>query len=318
MNTLKIGSRRLVLWFAAGSLLSIGSAYAQLLPIQLLDAQHSTYVSAYIQTNSYFETGISQSRTNVSSAPISDNLILYCDVGCYGPGNSCEAGATAGLFQVSGHTFGWTGGAHAFARATSQIRFSPLVDATQTINIQFLRDYQIYWTGGSVRLYDRTSDLEMWVYGWRIARSDPYSWTDSYHTAFTVETHFLASHQYELTLSTSMDSDADFEMARIQLAGLQVIPEPSASLLRLMAEVESSWPRPEPLRAALSAALDSIERGNFVSAINQLRAFQNKVRAQATRSDPAQAARFIQAAQGVIDVLRGDESSRGGQLTRVP
>ena len=69
---------------------------------------------------------------------------------------------------------------------------------------------------------------------------------------------------------------------------------------RLMAQVESRWPRSRPLIATLSAALHSIERGNFVSAVNQLLAFQNKVRAQVAPSDPALAASFIAAAQGSL------------------
>ncbi len=44
---------------------------------------------------------------------------------------------------------------------------------------------------------------------------------------------------------------------------------------RLMAQVESTWPRSRPLVATLSAALRSIERGHAVSAINQLQAFQS-------------------------------------------
>ncbi len=55
---------------------------------------------------------------------------------------------------------------------------------------------------------------------------------------------------------------------------------------RLIAEVTARWPRARPLVATLCAALSSIERGNLVSAINQLQAFQNKVRAQVAPSDP--------------------------------
>jgi NHL repeat len=39
---------------------------------------------------------------------------------------------------------------------------------------------------------------------------------------------------------------------------------------RLIAEVESSWPRSQPLVASLYAALHSIQRGNMVPAVNQL------------------------------------------------
>ena len=73
-------------------------------------------------------------------------------------------------------------------------------------------------------------------------------------------------------------------------------------MAQLLAQVESSWPRSRPLIASLAAALDSIERGNSVSGVNQLQAFQNKVRAQV--ADPALASQFIEAAQQVIEALQ--------------
>ena len=82
---------------------------------------------------------------------------------------------------------------------------------------------------------------------------------------------------------------------------------------RLIAQVESSWRRSQPLVASLSAALRSIERGNRVSAINQLGAFQNKVRAQVAHSDPALAADFIQRVQEIIDALSGSNTHPSGR-----
>jgi hypothetical protein len=82
---------------------------------------------------------------------------------------------------------------------------------------------------------------------------------------------------------------------------------------RLTAQVNSRWPRSRSLVATLSAALASIERGNPVAAINQLLAFQNKVRAQVSRLDPVLAAAFIQQAQEIIEVLSGGGTNAGGQ-----
>jgi hypothetical protein len=81
----------------------------------------------------------------------------------------------------------------------------------------------------------------------------------------------------------------------------------------LMDQVSSSWPDSRPLLATLSAALDSIERGNTVSAINQLLAFQNKVSAQVAPSAPALAEAFIQAAQEIIDVISAGSTNPGGR-----
>ncbi len=80
---------------------------------------------------------------------------------------------------------------------------------------------------------------------------------------------------------------------------------PAQAVERLIAQVTAQWPRSRPLVATLSAALASIERGNLISAVNQLQAFQNKVRAQVAPADPALAATFIQSAQDILDVLGG-------------
>ncbi len=88
---------------------------------------------------------------------------------------------------------------------------------------------------------------------------------------------------------------------------------PAQAVERLIAQVESSWPRSQPLVASLSAALRSIERGNHVSAVNQLHAFQNKVCAGVARHDPVLAANFIRAAQDIIDALSEGATGSGGR-----
>ena len=67
------------------------------------------------------------------------------------------------------------------------------------------------------------------------------------------------------------------------------------------------------LVATLYAALHSIEQGNPVAAVNQLQAFQNKVRAQVGRRDPALAESFIQMAQEIIEALSGGQTNPGGR-----
>ena len=58
-----------------------------------------------------------------------------------------------------------------------------------------------------------------------------------------------------------------------------------------------------PFIASLKAAAASFDRGSNQSGVNQLAAFQNKVRAQIARTDPALAAELIAAAQAIIDAL---------------
>ena len=74
---------------------------------------------------------------------------------------------------------------------------------------------------------------------------------------------------------------------------------------RLIALVnESSLKHQQPLLASLKAALDSIQRGNCNSAMGQLHAFQNKVRAQV--SDGALSMALIHGAGQVITALQGE------------
>jgi len=58
-----------------------------------------------------------------------------------------------------------------------------------------------------------------------------------------------------------------------------------------------------PLIATLKAAAASFERGNFGAGLNQLHAFQNKVRAQIAPSNPAAADAFIACSQAIIDAV---------------
>ena len=81
---------------------------------------------------------------------------------------------------------------------------------------------------------------------------------------------------------------------------------------RLASSLSSNFPRPQPLLAALNAAIASADRSNPTAAINQLLAFQNKVRAQVEPLDPALAAALIQSAQEVIDALSGGNTNPGG------
>ena len=60
----------------------------------------------------------------------------------------------------------------------------------------------------------------------------------------------------------------------------------------------------QPFMATLKAAAASFERGSCVAGVNQLEAFQSKVRAQLMKTDPEVAQKLIQAAQLVIDTFK--------------
>ena len=62
-----------------------------------------------------------------------------------------------------------------------------------------------------------------------------------------------------------------------------------------------------PFIASLKAAAASADRGNNEAAANQLHAFQNKVRAQVSKSNPAEAAIWTRWAQSIIDALNAGQ-----------
>ena len=63
-----------------------------------------------------------------------------------------------------------------------------------------------------------------------------------------------------------------------------------------------------PLIATLKAAIASFERGSFESAVGQLGAFTNKVRAQIEPANPDEAALFTRCAQSILDSVGCEEA----------
>jgi len=86
---------------------------------------------------------------------------------------------------------------------------------------------------------------------------------------------------------------------------------------RLRNWVRAEAERPQPFVVTLSAAIASLRRDNPTAAVNQLQAFQNKVRAQVSSDDPALAAQWLQAAQQIIDALGGVVHGERGRFTAV-
>jgi hypothetical protein len=68
-----------------------------------------------------------------------------------------------------------------------------------------------------------------------------------------------------------------------------------------------------PFIASLKAAEASTDRGNAHTAQNQLKALQNKLRAQVAKDNPAEAARWIRLSQAIIDALEPSVTPPGQQ-----
>jgi Concanavalin A-like lectin/glucanases superfamily len=85
-------------------------------------------------------------------------------------------------------------------------------------------------------------------------------------------------------------------------AGKCRTPSALDELIQLVQGIPSPV-NPQPLLASLEAVRASIQRGNLRSAIHQLGAFQNKVRAQIGGLNPSLSARIIADAQFIIETL---------------
>jgi hypothetical protein len=236
---------RIARWAAAlAPLLFVASIFGQPLSIAVSQAQYTTYVEAQ-GTDTSGSLLPPVSRTTVSSSPIGDEIDVFDN--SFFP-HTNHAIASAGLLHVSDYT----GVGHANAGALSQLWFSPSVDQLQTVGIQISLGGQEVNTAGSITLLDLTSNSQLWRYGWSAFVGGPSPFVPSdlpgagnipwdqpppgFNTAnFNVDTQFLSSHQYLLTMTTYSDAANDQENVDIQLTGLQVVPEPSSAWLLLVA-----------------------------------------------------------------------------------
>jgi hypothetical protein len=108
----------------------------------------------------------------------------------------------------------------------------------------------------------------------------------------------VGEHTITLTVSDGLASDSDTITLRVVTPG-----EAVELLVMTVDQVDLGRKNKRPLIATLKAAVAAFDRGNFNAAVNQLQAFQNKIRAQV--ADEALAASLIEAAQAIIDGVQG-------------
>src|SRR5262249_34532127 len=113
-----------------------------------------------------------------------------------------------------------------------------------------------------------------------------------------------------VTSTTDLDGNARISGGTVDMGAYELVFTPAMLLAQLIVQVEQAnlgAKNTQPLLASLDAAQRSFERGNTTAALNQLSAFQNKIRVQVARSDPALANELATALQQIVAAV----SARG-------
>lgn len=215
------------------------SSYSDPMPINILDTIHTTTVSTFNWALGE-EGGIeaAESRTLLSSTPLSDSLH-------HPVSGQIEAAASAGRFGVSALTDAASPLSDSLrwgsrASAETEIRFTPLMTATTTINIQFTGWGHWFHSLGFVSLYDVTADQTIWSYSWGqtgVSGLD-VPWLENPGevprgtASLALETDFNAANTYALTMYVGDQSVPPYSPhVLMELDGLVSVPEPSVSPL---------------------------------------------------------------------------------------
>jgi hypothetical protein len=147
------------------------------------------------------------------------------------------------------------------------------------------------------RSYDRDGDLLQ--YTWFVPPAARPIATD----AVAVVTLPVATNRIQLVVSDGFASSTD----TVTVAVLTT----AQGVLMMEAMVQASDLRhAQPFVASLDAAYASIVRGNTTPAMNQLKAFENKVRVQAADLSPALATVLIQVTGQILDALAAGPGGR--------
>jgi uncharacterized repeat protein (TIGR03803 family) len=108
----------------------------------------------------------------------------------------------------------------------------------------------------------------------------------------------VGSHAILLVVSDGFDTATNRIVVEVVTAGQAV-----ERLIAIVNASSLSQQDMQPLVAALGNASEAFDRGNPRAGVNQLEAFQSKVRVQVSPNDPPLAEELIQAAQKIIDAF---------------
>jgi len=131
-----------------------------------------------------------------------------------------------------------------------------------------------------------------------------YQWSESSKVLSTnsISNTSLAVGTHEITLSLDDHLPLGTNSASITL---EIITASDAVtiLIGLVSDADLWSKQLRPLIATLNAAAASFQRGSYIAGINQLQAFQNKVRAQIAPLNPDLAAELNEAVRQVIEAV---------------
>ncbi|MBI3852376.1 MAG: tandem-95 repeat protein [Verrucomicrobia bacterium] len=125
--------------------------------------------------------------------------------------------------------------------------------------------------------------------------------TNAFATGVTV-TNELPLGEYSVALVVSDGQDTGTNRVSFSvISPAQAV----ADLVLLVEQADLGTKNDQPLLATLNAAMSAFDRDKFNAGVNQLNAFENKVRAQIAPLDPAFADILINAAQRIINSING-------------
>lgn len=136
-----------------------------------------------------------------------------------------------------------------------------------------------------------------------------YSWLEGVAplaTGMTADvTLSVGTHSIDLMVSDGLTSDTD----TIQVVVLSLCD--AIGLLKIkIDEAVLARKNKRPLFTSIEAGCQSFDAGSFKTGVNQLKAFQNKVRAQVEPLDPVAAQCFHDLAQDIIDAVNAAAAAR--------